>query len=86
MAEIMTVDFCVGRFPSPTMAQKKAQESVSVTILRSEASRIALSMLDGNARSPRLYMQQLPPAVPFTRHHAGSRVLHIHGHLPLLNP
>ena len=36
--------------------KKKAQESVSVAVLHSEASRIALSKSDGNAEALRLYM------------------------------
>ena len=47
--------------PSSALGYKKekAQESVSVTVLLVEASRIALSKLDGNCRSPRVYMQSL---------------------------
>ena len=55
----MKLSTCRGHplFGIKLVYMRKAQESVSVTVLLSEASRIALLQLDGNEEALRLYMQ-----------------------------
>ena len=65
---------------------EKAQESVSVTVLRIEASRIALIKSDGNTQKPYAVYATIAFGHAFSKTTAESMILHIHGHLPLLNP
>ncbi|MDE5585604.1 MAG: hypothetical protein K2I92_04575 [Muribaculaceae bacterium] len=64
---------------------KKAQESVSVAVLRFEASRIALSKSDGNAEAHAKICNMASGSIS---HETACRRqgITIHGHPSLLNP
>lgn len=53
----------------------QAQESVSVAILLSEASRIALLQLDGNEEALRLYMQSMRSTIFLAEYRAECKII-----------